>query len=136
MTVKQWVSVLKLSDMWAFENAKMLAVKMIKASNAIDDPIQKWVLGERYNVPIWVIEGCLELIMRNEDGPQLDEVEKLGLPKALLVYKLREMRFRLHINTLAARPSSRISAIGIRSRIREEVRRVLGVSEDGDIQYA
>ncbi|KJA28708.1 hypothetical protein HYPSUDRAFT_176537 [Hypholoma sublateritium FD-334 SS-4] len=85
MTVKQWISVLKLSDMWGFEKAKILAVNMIKSHKAIDNPIQKWLLGERYNVPVWATDGCLELVMRNEDGPQLDEIEKLGLSKALLV---------------------------------------------------
>ncbi len=131
MTVKQWISALKLSDMWGFDKAKTLAVKKLQASKAVDDPIQKWLLGERYNVSAWTIDGCLKLVMRNEDGPQLDEIEKLGLHKALLVYKLREKWFKTIINTLCRRlPDDRM-----RLNMREEVERALEgqVSEDGAI---
>ena len=129
MTVKQWISTLKLSDMWGFDKAKTLAIKMLQASKAVDDPIQKWLLGERYNVSVWTIDGCLKLVMRNEDGPQLDEVEKLGLPKALLVYKLREVWFKMMIKTMFHRHPDD----GMRLKIREEVERALEgrVNEDG-----
>ena len=135
MTVEKWISTLKLADMWGFDKGKKLAIEMIKASKVIDDPIQKWLLGERYNVPLWAIDGCVELVMHNEGGPQLDEVEKLGLPKALLVYKLRELRFRLLINTMAKQLSHRagMDAYGsqIRLRIRGEAQKALagGVTE-------
>lgn len=129
MTVEKWISTLKLADMWGFDKGKKLAIEMIKASKVIDDPIQKWLLGERYNVPLWAIDGCVELVMHNEGGPQLDEVEKLGLPKALLVYKLREVWFKMMIKTMFHRHPDD----GMRLKIREEVERALEgrVNEDG-----
>ncbi len=129
MTVEKWISTLKLADMWGFDKAKTLAIEMIKASKVIDDPIQKWLLGERYNVPLWAIDGCVKLAM-HKGGPQLEEVEKLGLPKALLVYKLRELRFRLIINTMAQQRSHRAGLdaydFQIRLRILEEAQKALG----------
>lgn len=90
MTSKQWISVLKLSDMWGFGIFAALAVQNLERSLDEMDPIDRILWGARYRKASWFATGCIGLAKR-DDGPRVDDVEKLGTKKTLQIYKLREV---------------------------------------------
>ena len=97
LTIEEWISVLALSDLWDFQGVRDFVIRRISERDEeldnIIEPVRKIWLGEKYRVPAWFTDGCMALIMRDK-GPQVDEINELGLARAVSIYQLREKRLQ------------------------------------------
>lgn len=86
MGVDEWISVLKLSTMWEFQETRKLAIQTL--SSGID-LTTKILLGKQYKVGEWLFAAYEGLAKRTEPI-SLDEAERLGLETAIRLYQIRE----------------------------------------------
>jgi len=102
-----WASILKLSTLWQFEEARQAAIEKLTPSES-DDPIQTILLAKVHNVPQWYSSGLRSLAER-KDPLTVDEVERLGLELSLKVtqmhgkvegFKIAESRFNQAIHSM------------------------------------
>ena len=97
LTTEEWISVLALSDLWDFQGVRDFVIRKISERDEeldnIIEPLRKIWLGEKYRVPAWFTDGCMDLIM-SDVGPQVDEINELGLARAVSIYQLREKRLK------------------------------------------
>ncbi|KAH7916587.1 hypothetical protein BJ138DRAFT_289051 [Hygrophoropsis aurantiaca] len=89
----EWRSVLRLSTMWGFDNARDQAIKSIGAMTM--DPVDKISLAKDYDVDEWLVPAIHDLVKRKEPIGVKD-VEKLGLDLALKVAAIRERLTTTH----------------------------------------
>lgn len=92
LTSEEWLSVLLLSDMWCLKSFRNLAIRKLTELGSLS-PTEQIMLGKKYNITDWVVSGCVSFIDRDL-GPQVDEVNTLGMPESVLIYKMREMQIR------------------------------------------
>ncbi|EEB90406.1 hypothetical protein MPER_11394 [Moniliophthora perniciosa FA553] len=88
-----WVSVLKLSTAWCFNDLRKLAITKLSGSDGLDSSgsgyfHERVELGRRYSVKSWLLEGLEGLSAANDTNPlPLEKLETLGLKTAMrLVY--------------------------------------------------
>jgi hypothetical protein len=91
MNKEQWVSVLKLSTMWAFDEIREKAIAELSKTNM--DTVDKVVLGRSFSVGIWLLEGYFTLVTR-EAGLTSTEAKRLGYETAFRLCQRREDAFR------------------------------------------
>ena len=92
MGSEAWISVLKLSTMWAFGKLRQKAIKRLGKLNV--DPVEKVMLARNYKVEQFLVDGYGGLITRKE-GPSLEEAKVLGYEVVIQLYKMREQHSRL-----------------------------------------
>jgi len=85
---EDWRSVLKLSDMWNFDAIRELAIRELSTSDKLD-PVSQILLGIKYNVGQWVIDGCT-IFMTRLRGPKAEEAKLLGEEITTIIWNLRE----------------------------------------------
>ncbi|CAK5267265.1 unnamed protein product [Mycena citricolor] len=85
-TTDEWISVLKLSTLWRFLDARDLAIKQL---NHRVTAVRRVVLARDYHVADWLRRGFTELATRGE-GLDQEDVEQLGYTDAVRLYQIRE----------------------------------------------
>ena len=63
---KDWESVLKLSTMWGFDEARAQAIEKLAPTTAAADPIQIILLAKEHNVPQWYSSSLKQLVERQD----------------------------------------------------------------------
>ncbi|KIM82558.1 hypothetical protein PILCRDRAFT_820414 [Piloderma croceum F 1598] len=91
MNQDQWVSVLKLSTMWGFDEIRKKAIAELSKINM--DTLDKVVLARSYSVGDWLYEGYTALVKR-EASLSFEEAERLGYEIAFRLCQRREAAFR------------------------------------------
>jgi len=86
-TQEEWVSVLKLSTMWGFDDIRNLAITQLDALKL--GPIDKIALAKAYRVPLWLRSGCKDLVLQTK-VISVEEAEKIGFPTAIRIFHARE----------------------------------------------
>jgi hypothetical protein len=88
---EEWISVLKLSTLWAFGALRQKALDQL--SRIEMGPIDKVMLARDYRVEAWLIEGYSGLIYRR-DSLSSEERKKLGYETTIRLYEQREEAWR------------------------------------------
>ncbi|KAH6907077.1 hypothetical protein BKA70DRAFT_383993 [Coprinopsis sp. MPI-PUGE-AT-0042] len=97
ISLDEWVSVLKLSSKWLFNNLRNEAIAKISVFPIT--PIQRILLARQYSISSWLIEAYIDIIagMCNSLGyPRLlpqEEAKLLGLDVALELSNIALRRF-------------------------------------------
>ncbi|CAK5282347.1 unnamed protein product [Mycena citricolor] len=120
LSADQWISVLKLANMWLFEQARELAIRQLESHSKTVDPIQRVLLGRRYDVSAWMRSGYTDIASRKE-SMSMDEARELGLDATWQISQLREARVAQH--TLLIQHSNLYRNIDIANAFEAELRR-------------
>ncbi|KAF7356246.1 hypothetical protein MVEN_00956100 [Mycena venus] len=88
MSKEEWISVLKLSTLWYFLDARELAIRQLDWIGL--ESVERILLARQYDVPGWLREGYEDLATRDE-GISLEDAQKIGWETALRLYQTREM---------------------------------------------
>ncbi|KAJ7066267.1 hypothetical protein C8F01DRAFT_1365852 [Mycena amicta] len=121
-----WLSVLKLSTMWYFIDARELAIAQLDLRSLT--PVERILLSRQYDVAKWLRSGYTELAQR-EEGISLEDAEKIGFKTTVQLYQIREAAIKtyvpLHGNRGAdyAGTGSRFQSADVEGTFREEFRR-------------
>ena len=89
LTVDEWMSVLKLSDMWEFPKMRT------KAIDASENEVQKLgavemiLLAKKYSVSDWLTKGY-DILARRPERITADERKRLGLDTFVRLAEVRE----------------------------------------------
>ncbi|KAF5336233.1 hypothetical protein D9758_014366 [Tetrapyrgos nigripes] len=110
-----WRSVLKLSTLWRFLEFRQQAIDKLYLQLP-EEAHEKITLGHQYHVCGWIKHGYIQLVER----PQvlsMEEVEKLGYPTAVHIFRLREhftrKKYRSQSSTTVRPTLQRTRASGI-----------------------
>ena len=87
--VDEWISVLKLANMWQLEHIRTRALQNLEYKRVRKSAVEKVVLAFQYDVKQWITPGLNELARRQEPI-SMEDVELLGLDVALKVAAVRE----------------------------------------------
>ncbi|KAI0927741.1 hypothetical protein AcW1_005180 [Taiwanofungus camphoratus] len=88
LTVDEWISVLKLADMWQFNMTRKCAIVALRKMLA-SDLLQRIVLAQRFEIKEWLLPDLNELA-RREEPLGMHEAEQIGLEFAFRVAAVRE----------------------------------------------
>ncbi|KDQ50882.1 hypothetical protein JAAARDRAFT_141290 [Jaapia argillacea MUCL 33604] len=92
-TYEEWSSILELSSMWNFEEIKDLAIENLSSSteqgSLAPSPVTRILLGQKYDVPLWVAWGVTDLVKRSEPLT-IEEAQALGMESTLKIARVRE----------------------------------------------
>ncbi|KAL5529478.1 hypothetical protein ACEPAG_5463 [Sanghuangporus baumii] len=91
LEVTEWISVLRLAHLWAFE--KLLDDAIGEIDRLSIDPALKISLAKKYNVSKWLRQSYFKLVMRLEPLTAA-EVETIGTQCVLKLCEIRESRFK------------------------------------------
>jgi hypothetical protein len=89
LTSEEWISVLKLSTMWLFQDIRAKAIKALGSLTLSMDLIDKIVIARKFAVSAWLVPSLHALVQR-EKPLDLSEGNRLGLEWALKVAEVRE----------------------------------------------
>ncbi|KAJ7509740.1 hypothetical protein B0H11DRAFT_1659872, partial [Mycena galericulata] len=87
MPKDDWISVLKLSTLWYFLEARDLAIQQL--TNQVTDSVERILLARKYEVSAWLRIGYTDLA-RREEGISLVDAEKIGWKTTVQLYHSRE----------------------------------------------
>ncbi|KAH6894023.1 hypothetical protein BKA70DRAFT_1570756 [Coprinopsis sp. MPI-PUGE-AT-0042] len=102
LTKDEWVSALKLSTLWLFNDLRKFAISELDWQ--ITDPIERISLAKEYNVYSWLLKGCEDVIWRllsfnDPDGEPMtltaQEGQRIGMDVALALSGIAIRRMRL-----------------------------------------
>ncbi|KAJ3881061.1 hypothetical protein F5051DRAFT_136174 [Lentinula edodes] len=101
LSFKQWISVLKLADLWCMDAVRAHAIK--KMSDMDADPVEKVVVARQYKVHDWLVPAFNAIISRSQTLSEVD-VERLGVSTILRLVAIRDRLQRDYRNyvTLSA----------------------------------
>ena len=85
---EEWISVLKLSTMWEFEEIRKVAIKELAKVVSVD-LVRTVNLAKQYHIAAWLPEAYEGLIRRTE-AISIAEAEQLGLSTAVRLFQIRE----------------------------------------------
>ncbi|KAI6040619.1 hypothetical protein EDC04DRAFT_2566837, partial [Pisolithus marmoratus] len=85
----QWISVLKLSTMWEFDELRNAAIQYLDPSSQRLHPVDKFVLALQYDIKKWLLPTLLELAARAEPI-NTEEGHRIGLEKVVKLAAVRE----------------------------------------------
>jgi len=94
--VDEWNSVLDLASKWKFESIKALAIEKLAV---IASPIDRIVLGRRYEITEWLVDAYTAACERSS-ALTLEEAGRLGLEDVVKISFLRQ-----EIRTLSSGPA-------------------------------
>ncbi|EAU81191.1 hypothetical protein CC1G_11273 [Coprinopsis cinerea okayama7 len=96
LTESEWISVLKLSTRWYFNDLRKVAIAELSKNKVEMDPIQRVCLAKAYHVYDWLLEGYEALVEREEPITE-EEGEQIGMGVALKLcgIALRRARGRI-----------------------------------------
>ncbi|KAJ2930126.1 hypothetical protein H1R20_g6956, partial [Candolleomyces eurysporus] len=82
-----WLSVLKLSTRWLFNDFRKKAIEELSWLNL--DPIERIQLGKEFDVEAWLQSGCRDLVSR-ETVISIEDAEKINWQVAISLYIIRD----------------------------------------------
>jgi hypothetical protein len=91
MNREEWLSVLKLSTLWEFEELRKKAIAEL--SKVEIEAVDKVIFARSYRVGTWLFEGYKALVER-EASLSSEEAERLGYKTAFQLCLRREDTFR------------------------------------------
>jgi len=86
---EEWISVLKLSNMWQFQQVRTLALQKLPYRWVRKSAAEKVALAFQYDIEQWLIPG-LNQLARRQEPISVEDVQLLGLDVALKVAAIRE----------------------------------------------
>ncbi|KAF7356258.1 hypothetical protein MVEN_00957300 [Mycena venus] len=92
MAKDEWISVLKLSTLWYFLDARDLAIQQLNNRPEIGS-VERILLAQQYDVATWLRLGYTDLAKR-EEGISLGDAEKIGWQTTVRLYQTREAAIR------------------------------------------
>ncbi|KAJ7117490.1 hypothetical protein C8R44DRAFT_738389 [Mycena epipterygia] len=107
MPKEDWISVLKLSTLWYFLDARELAIQQLNGQNM--GSVERILLARKYAVSAWLRTGYTDLA-RREESISLEDAEKIGWETAVRLYQVRETAIKSYSYSQAPRPTSAIFA--------------------------
>ncbi|KAH6894019.1 hypothetical protein BKA70DRAFT_1407494, partial [Coprinopsis sp. MPI-PUGE-AT-0042] len=139
LTKDEWISVLKLSTKWLFNDLRQLAISNLccphlpgSCLSLITDPIERICLAKEYNVYDWLLDGYQGVIQRllSVDDPHAEpmtltalEGKRIGMDVALELSGIAIRRMRLAERKAPLRDmKSQRSEEAARKKVEEEVR--------------
>jgi hypothetical protein len=98
MTLRELHSVLRLCDMWSFNDLRSVTIAQLELRFK-DKTNAAWQyrIGKDHNVPGWVVPAITSLVCRPTTLTS-DDIEALSSPIAARVIALRERNTRLSLN--------------------------------------
>ena len=88
---EECISVLKLSNLWAFAELRDKAADELSTTDI--DPVEMIMLAREYKVEILLVQGYVGLTTRNE-GPSVEEAKRLGNETTVRLYGRRELYWK------------------------------------------
>ncbi|TFK74669.1 hypothetical protein BDN72DRAFT_759432 [Pluteus cervinus] len=88
-TTDQWISILELSTMWAFDKIRKLSIENLEPK--VLDPIQQLTLAQEHAIKSWTLPAVMKLVKRDE-AIRLEEGMKIGIETTLKIASIRECR--------------------------------------------
>ncbi|KAI6040611.1 hypothetical protein EDC04DRAFT_2566843 [Pisolithus marmoratus] len=85
----QWISVLKLSTMWKFDELRKVAIQRLDQPFQPLNPVEKFVLASKYGIKQWILPALLVLAQRSEPI-SVEEGHRIGFDNALKLAAVRE----------------------------------------------
>ncbi|KAJ7647769.1 hypothetical protein FB45DRAFT_1019981 [Roridomyces roridus] len=89
LTNTEWLSVLKMANMWDFLEVRELAIEKLGDHATSSDCVERILLGRQYNVSSWARSGYADLAKR-ETSISVEDAAKIGLEATVQIFKLRE----------------------------------------------
>jgi len=86
LTADEWTSVLKLANMWSFDNLRGIAIKHLAKLRL--EPVQKIALAMDYHLPKWLVPALNRLAQREQPLGR-DDLQRLGADVALKIAEVR-----------------------------------------------
>ncbi|EAU81246.2 hypothetical protein CC1G_09490 [Coprinopsis cinerea okayama7 len=91
LTESEWISVLKLSTRWLFNDLRKIAIDEL--SKVRMDPVQRVCLAKAYDVYDWLVSGYEELVERHDPITE-EEGQEVGMGVALRLCGIALRRLR------------------------------------------
>lgn len=85
-TVEDWTSVLALGSDWVFVSLRELAISKLAP---LASPVERVVLGKRYNVDIWLVPAYRELCLSGRPLAK-DDATKLGMDDVIKIWQMQQ----------------------------------------------
>ncbi|KAJ7157511.1 hypothetical protein C8R43DRAFT_400925 [Mycena crocata] len=126
MPKDDWISVLKLSTLWYFLDARDLAIRQLDAMGL--SSVLRILLARQYDVANWLRTGYTELA-RREEGISLEDAAKIGWEATVRLYHTRETAIKNWSSSSTYRANqyqgnqSRFQLADVEGTFREEFRR-------------
>ncbi|KDQ58990.1 hypothetical protein JAAARDRAFT_649751 [Jaapia argillacea MUCL 33604] len=86
ITKEEWVSVLLLATAWDFTSIRTVAIRELVSCTS---PIDKIVLGRKYDISYWLKDAYIAVCTRPE-ALTVEEAEDLGLKESINISKVRQ----------------------------------------------
>ena len=91
MGLEECISVLKLSNLWAFAELRDKVADELSMTDI--NPVEMIMLAREYKVEILLVQGYVGLTTRNE-GPSVEEAKRLGNKTTVRLYGRRELYWK------------------------------------------
>ncbi|KAF9053519.1 hypothetical protein BDP27DRAFT_1198223, partial [Rhodocollybia butyracea] len=88
LSFNEWVSVLKLADLWCMDAVKEHAISIMCCLPDVD-PIEKIVVARRYGIRSW-LTPAFNAILRCSDSLSERHLQRLGAPTFFCLIRLRD----------------------------------------------
>ncbi|KAI6040627.1 hypothetical protein EDC04DRAFT_1459879 [Pisolithus marmoratus] len=85
----QWISVLKLSTMWEFNNLRNVAIQYLDVPSGPLGPVDKFALASKYEIKKWLLPA-LSALARRSEPISVEEGRCIGFENALKLAAVRE----------------------------------------------
>ena len=89
LTVDEWMSVLKLSDMWEFPKMRTKAIDASESEVQKLGAVEMILLAKKYSVSDWLTKGY-DILARRPEHITADERKRLGLDTFVRLAEVRE----------------------------------------------
>ena len=93
LTVEEWLSVLKLSDLWELPELRTKAIDAVESHNQDLDTVDMILLAKKYCVSKWLIRGYEELARRT-DVITPEESVRLGVYTSCRLAEVRDKSWK------------------------------------------
>lgn len=94
-TVEEWTSVLNLASLWEFNTIRDLSIERLRG---IASPVDKIILGHRYDLPTW-LEPAYTTLCERRDPLTLEEGHRLGTYDIISIGQVRHaIRYPANLN--------------------------------------
>jgi hypothetical protein len=124
MVKEDWISVLKLSTLWYFLDARDLAIQQLNDRADIGS-VERILLARQYDVATWLRMGYTDLA-RREEGISLEDAKKIGWETTVRLYQTREAAIKSYSQSYPNRGhfanQSRFQHADVEGTFREDFR--------------
>lgn len=90
-TVDEWTAILGVAAKWNFKSIRALAIRQL---DSIASPVDKIVLGRKYEIVDWLSDAYKAVCMR-EDALSIEEGVRLGMEEVIKISALRQKNIRI-----------------------------------------